>query len=140
MILDKNTILCDGLPTQSANIKAVDTGFIQAGRKNILFYFNVSEDLKGGSTLNFSLHESESENGSFTVITGSTFSLSASDLQSGVKVPYKFLPQSTQKRWIKLVVSAEGTFTAGKVLCALVREDEQEYAEGMYFDKGVLIA
>ncbi len=140
MILDSNAILCDGLPTSASSIKAVDTGFIQAGRKNILFYFNVTEELKGGTSLHLSLYESDTKDGTYTAIIGSSFSLDSSSLTAGVKVPYKFLPQATKKRWIKLVVTPTGSFTAGSVLCALVREEEQEYVDGMYFDKGMLIA
>ncbi len=140
MILDSNTILCDGLPTTAASIKAVDTGFIQAGRKNILFYFNVTEELTGGTALNFSLHEADTKDGTYSEVSGSAFKLDSNTFSEGVKLPYKFLPPSTKKRWIKLVVSATGTFTAGSVLCALIREDEQEYVDGMYFDKGMLIA
>ncbi len=140
MILDKNTILCNGLPTKAENIFAVDTGFMMAGRKNILFYFNVLEDFVGGTSLEFSLHEADSEKGIYSEIENSSFTYTLAELEQGMRAPYKFLPQSTKKRWIKLVVSATGTFTAGSLLCALVREEEDGYTEGMYYDKGMLIA
>ena len=42
------------------------------------------------------------------------------------------------KSWLKMVATPTGTFTAGKVFAAVVREDDQPWEAGMYIDAGVV--
>ena len=60
-------------------------------------------------------------------------------LKTGKPLGWRFIPRGVTKPWLKLVVSPGGTFSAGKLFAAIVREDELPYEDGMYIDKGSLV-
>lgn len=142
MILDKNTILCDGDPLVAANLKAVPVSFDHAGRFKIPFYFVVTDELSAGVT--FALQQGDTATGTFTDIEGSTFALSGDTLEKGSRAPYSILPVAVNKAYVKLkatqtVTGDEVATVTGRVHCALVREFDEPYVAGMYIDKGVTV-
>ena len=60
------------------------------------------------------------------------------DLTAGKSIGWRFLPPGVSKPWIKMVATPTGTFTAGKIFAAVVREEEQSYEAGMYIDAGMV--
>lgn len=139
MILDSNAKLCDGDPNTAANLKTINTGFSFAGREDILLYFNVTEAFVAGTSMVFKLQESDTKTGTFTDVADSEFTLLTAKLVVGAGAPYRYLPKNLKKVWIKFAATAEGTFTAGKIVSGLVTQKNMPYTNGLYIDKGVVV-
>ena len=43
------------------------------------------------------------------------------------------------KPWMRMVVTPDGSFTAGKLFAAITREEMQPYGEGLYINAGETI-
>lgn len=138
MILDSNAKFCDGNPTVISNLKAINTGFSFASREKILLLFRVTKEFIGGTSMTFKLQESDSKDGTFTDVASSEFIFTDEDLKLGATAPYRYLPKNIKKKWLKFVATAEGTFTDGEIIAALVREEDMPYEDGLYIDKGIV--
>lgn len=142
MLLDDNTVLLDSVPVLGAAVtgKAIALNALQfPGRAEpIPVTANVSETFAGGTSVTFKLTQSDKQDGTYTDVPGSSATLALSDLTKGKTIGWRYLPFGTSKPWLKMVATPTGTFTAGKVFAAVVREDDQPYVPGMYIDKGVV--
>ena len=142
MLLDDNTVLLDSAPVQGAAVtgKAIALNALQfPGRSEpIPVTANVSETFAGGTSITFKLTQSDTQDGTYTDVPASSVTLALVDLTKGKTIGWRYLPFGTSKPWLKMVATPTGTFTAGKVFAAVVREDDQPYAAGMYIDKGVV--
>ena len=66
-------------------------------------------------------------------------SVAVADFVKGKRVAWRYLHRSVTESWLKLVLTVTGTDTAGKVFCAIVREDDEPYEAGQYVNKGVVV-
>lgn len=143
MLIDSNAVLLDSaaITDEAVTGPAVGlTSLMKPGRAEpIPIVAKVVEaDFAGGTSVAFKLTQSATEDGSYTDVPGSTVSVVLADLKVGKKIGWRFLPAGTDKPWLKMVATPTGTFTAGKVFAAVVREDDQPYEAGMYIDGGVV--
>lgn len=106
-------------------------------------YFSATADIAGGSKVTVKLQQSDDKTGVYTDVPGSTFEATLADLKAcvkGARVGIKWLPRGVVKPWIKMVVTPTGTFSAGKVFAAIVREDDEAYEPGLYIKDGRVVA
>lgn len=142
MLLDDNTILLDSVPVLGAVVtsKAIALNALQfPGRSEpIPVAASITEKFVGGTALTINLTQSDTADGTYADVPGSAATIAVADLAKGKTVGWRFLPSGVTKPWLKMVATPSGTFTAGKIFGAIVREDEQAYAPGMYINKGVV--
>lgn len=142
MLLDDNTILLDSAPILGAAVtsKAIALNALHfPGRSEpIPISASITEKFVGGTSIAIKLTQSDTSDGTYTDVPGSSATIAVADLAKGKTVGWRFLPSGVTKPWLKMVATPTGTFTAGKIFAAVVREDEQSYAPGMYIDKGVV--
>lgn len=142
MIIDSNTVLLDSAPILGAVVTGDAVGltsFFNPGREEpIPVSAKVVEDFKGGTSVAFKLQQAETKDGSYEDVSGSSVSVALADLVKGQRIGWRFLPFGASKPWLKIVATPTGTFTAGKVFAAIVREDALPYENGMYIDGGVV--
>lgn len=143
MLLDSNLILMDSTPVLGAAVTGPAvalTSFLIPGRAEpIPICAKVAgEDFAGGTSITFKLTQSDTEAGTYTDVPGSTVTVALDDLTVGKAIGWRFLPRGASKPWLKMVATPSGTFTAGKIFGAIVREDDLPYEAGMYIDKGVV--
>ena len=142
MILDDNLVSIDGASLTSAiTPKAIPlTSLLKPGREEpIPVCVKVTETAAGGTSIAIKLQQADTETGTYAEVPGSAATVALANLTKG-NLPYlRWLPPGVTKPWLKVVVTATGTFTAGKIFAAVVREDELPYEAGMYIDKGVVV-
>lgn len=142
MIIDSNLVLLDSVPILGTAVTgppvALTSLLIPGRAEPIPIYAKVLEAFAGGTTVTFKLTQSSTEGGTYDEVPGSAVTVAASDLKVGTPIGWRFLPRGASKPWLKMVATPSGTFTAGKIFGAIVREDDLPYEAGMYFDKGVL--
>ena len=139
MLIDQSLVSIDNKAVSTAITgEAVAlTSFFSPGREEpIPLCVKMTEDAAGGTALNIKLQEAESENGTYEDVPGASISHALAVLKTGALLGWRFLPAAVSKPWLKVVVTPQGTFTAGKIFAALVREDPQPYAAGMHIDGG----
>ena len=141
MILDDNLVSID-----AAAIAATVTGdavaltsIMKPGRvEPIPCVVMVNEAAAGGTSVTIKIQQGDTATGAFADVAGSSVTVALADMVPGKNIGPRFLPAAVTKPWIKFVVTASGTFTAGKISAAVVREDEFMYEAGMYIDKGAV--
>lgn len=143
MLIDSNLVLLDSATIVSTAVTGPAvalTSLLNPGRAEPIPICAkvVGEAFAGGTSITFKLTQSDSEAGTYTDVPGSATTVAASDLKIGTLIGWRFLPRGASKPWLKMVATPSGTFTAGKIFGAIVREDDLPYEAGMYFDKGVL--
>ena len=141
MLIDSNLVLKEGdaYATGAGDALAL-TSLKFAGRMEpIPFIFKVTTSYTGGTSMTFKLQQSDTENGSYTDVDGSSFTLALAALVVGAEAPIRYLPRGVTKPWIKLAYTAAGTFTAGKIFAGVTRESPEAYAAGMYIDSGTVV-
>lgn len=142
MIIDSNLVSLDSVAVTGSAVTgsaiALDS-FLDPGRMEPipLCAKVVGEAFAGGTSLTFRITQSDTEDGAYADVPGSEVSVALADLTVGKSIGWRFLPRGVSKPWLKMVVTPTGTFTAGKVFGAVVREDDLPYEAGMFFDKGV---
>ena len=142
MIIDDNTVLIDSQAVTSAAVTGSAVGLtslLKPGRAEPIHVVAkvVEEDFAGGTSIAFKLQQGDTEDDdSFEDVPGSEVTALLADLTLGKCIGWRFLPPGVSKPWIKMVATPTGTFTAGKIFAAVVREEEQHYEEGMYIDAG----
>ena len=143
MLIDSNTVSINGTALGSSAVTgdAVPLNlFKKPGRQNpICVYVGKAGDaaFAGGTSVAIKIQEGDTETGSFTDVGGVT-TVPLAAMNKGGNFGPRFLPAQVSKPWVKIVVTPSGTFTAGKVFAAVVREDDLPYEEGMYIDGGVV--
>lgn len=143
MLIDSNAVLLDSAAITSSAVtgQAVGlTSLMKPGRADPIFVSAkvVEANFAGGTSIEFKMTQSATEAGSYDDVPGSAVTVPLADLKVGKKIGWRFLPAGTDKPWLKMVATPTGTFTAGKVFAAIVREDDQPYEAGMYIDGGVV--
>lgn len=142
MLIDSNAVLLDSKAVTSSAVTGDAVGLtslMKPGRAEpILIATKVCEDFTGGTSITFKLTEGDTKTGSYSDVSGSAISVPVADLKAGKVIGWRILPTGVKKQWIKMVATPAGTFTAGSVFAAVVREEEQPYEEGMYIDAGVV--
>lgn len=143
MLLDDNLVSIDAESFASAVTgKAVAlTGFLKPGRvEPVPVAIHVNEPAQGGESLTIKLQHSDAEDGSFEDVPGASFTVEAASLVPGRNLGWRYLPPDVSKPWIRVVATPAGSFSAGTLTAAVVREDEFLYESGMYIDKGRTLA
>lgn len=143
MLLDSNLILMDSTPILGAAVTGPAvalTSLLKPGRAEPIPICAkvVGDAFVGGTSITFKLTQSDSEAGTYTDVPGSAVTVPLADLKVGTPIGWRFLPRGTSKQWLKMVATPTGTFTAGKIFGAIVREDDQPYEAGMYINKGAV--
>lgn len=143
MLLDSNLILMDSTPILGAAVTGPAvalTSFLKPGREEPIPICAkvVGTGFAGGTSITFKLTQCATSDGTYTDVPGSSVTVALADLTVGKSIGWRFLPSGTSKQWLKMVATPTGTFTAGKIFGAIVREDDQPYEAGMYIDKGIV--
>ena len=143
MLIDSNAVLLDSAAITSSAVTGPAVGLtslMKPGRAEpIPIVAKVVEAaFAGGTSIEFKLTQSDTEGGSYEDVPGSTVTVALAVLKVGKTIGWRFLPPGVTKPWLKMVATPTGTFTAGKVFAAVVREDDQPWEAGMYIDAGVV--
>lgn len=142
MLIDSNTVSLDSTSILGAAVKGDGVGltsFLNPGREEpIPVALKVVEDFSGGTSIEFKLQQADAKDGTYADVPGSAVSVALADLVKGRRIGWRFLPPGASKPWLKVAATPTGTFTAGKVFAAIVREDILPYEAGMYIDGGVV--
>ena len=142
MLLDDNTIMLDSVAILGVAVTsdaiALNALLFPGRSEPIPVTASITQAFAGGTSIAFKLVQSDTKGGTYTDVSGSSVTVALADLVKGKTIGWRFLPPGATKPWLKMVATPTGTFTAGKVFAAVVREDEQSYAPGMYINKGVV--
>ena len=143
MILDDNLIFFEKASLGSAVTSAAVplNSLMKPGRAEpICVFAQVNETAATGTSITIKLTEADSEAGDYSDVPGSSETILTAALVKGARIYLRWLPSGVTKQWLKADVTLTGsTFTAGKITCAIVREDDLPYATGMYIDKGAVV-
>lgn len=139
MLLDDNNISindCSLEETQTGDAIPL-TSLLRPGRAEpVCVFIRATEKAAGGTSVALAIEHADKENGTFSTVATAT--VTTAELVPGQLLGWRWLPPSVTKPWIRVKATPTGTFTAGKIFAAIVREDPQEYENGMYIDKGQL--
>jgi hypothetical protein len=142
MIYDDNLISIDNAAL-SGTITPVAvplTSLKKPGREEpIAISVKMTEAAAGGTSVAIKLQQCDTATGTFADVPGSSATVLLAAMTKGANIYLRWLPAGVTKPWIKVVVTATGTFTAGKIMAAVVREDDLPYEAGLYIDKGRVI-
>ena len=143
MIIDDNAVLIDAQAVTSAAVTGPAVGLtslLKPGRAEPIHVVAkvMDADFAGGTSVEFKLTQSDTEEGTYDDVPGSAITVALADLTAGKSIGWRFLPPGVSKPWIKMVATPTGTFTAGKIFAAVVREEFLDYENGMYIDAGIL--
>ena len=140
MIIDSNAIFLDSKNVTSSAVTGDPvalTHLFKPGRAEpVRVCVKVLEAFAGGTSIEFTLKESDSKDGTYTAVDGGSVEVVTASLAKGKTIGWRFLPSGVKKQWLKMTATPTGTFTAGSVFAAVVREEEQAYEEGMFIDAG----
>lgn len=141
MVIDSNLVLMDSTPILGAAVtgNAVPlTSFLKPGREEPIPICAkvVGTDFAGGTSITFKLTQCATSDGTYADVPGSSLTVALADLTVGKPIGWRHLPRGVTLPWLKMVATPTGTFTAGNVFAAIVREDALPMETGMYFDKG----
>lgn len=141
MILDDNLVFySEADMTETLTSQAVPLNMLwKPGRAEPVLIWVKAGNAAGGTSVTVKLQESDTESGSYTDVAGSSVTIPLATLQKDKNVYLRWLPAATAKQWLKLAVAKSGTFTAGVLSAAIVREDDQPYEEGLYIDAGTVV-
>lgn len=142
MILDDNLIFFeDGALASGITSAAVPLNSLKKpGRAEpICVFCKVTEAGAGGTSIAVKLQECDTESGTYTDVAGSSETILTAALVKGAKVYLRWLPGAVKKNWLKVAVTATGTYTGGKLTAAIVRENDLPYEAGLYIDKGRVV-
>lgn len=110
--------------------------------KPVLLEVKVVEDFATLTSLAVKLQQADTEGGSYADVPGmDSGAIAVATLKRGYKFPFRWLARGVTKPWLKLVYTVAGSnATAGKVMAALVREEQDSYEAGQYIDKAKVVA
>ena len=138
MLIDDNLVSIDSqaLSGTVTPVAIALNAFKKPGRQEpIPVAIRATRDVAGGTSLTIGFSQSDTQAGTFNA-AGPSWTVTLAELQTGLCVGPRWLPREITKPWIKITVSKTGTFTAGKLFAAVVREDDLPYVSGLYIDKG----
>ena len=144
MLIDSNAVFFDSVPVPSGEVTGSAVGLtslLKPGRAEPIHIcaMVVEEDFAGGTSIDFKLTQSDSESGSYDDVPGSEVTVPLADLKVGRTIGWRFLPAGVTKPWLKMSATPSGSFSAGKIFAAVVREESQPYEAGMYIDAGRIV-
>lgn len=140
MLLDDNLVSIDGVAIGGITGVAVPlTSLFKPGQHHdpIPMVVKVLGEPAGGTSITLKIQQGDDKDGVFTDVAGSTLTVALADMVAGKNIGWRYLPAGVTQQWIKVVVTASGTFTTGKLFAAIVREEEVPMSEGLYIDAGV---
>lgn len=142
MIIDDNLVSIDHVQLSSGAITGEPialTSLFKPGRHHEAIPVNVSvsPDVAGGTQITLSLQQADSADGAFVEVDGTELIVTMDNMEPGTNIGWRYLPSGVTKQWIKFVATPGGTFTAGTLFAAIVRDDEMPYTDGLYLDRGV---
>lgn len=146
MIYDALNIFSDSqaITATADSTKKVHLGGVKIAGKGepILINIKVVEDFATLTSLKVEVQQADTEGGSYaTVGGGDSGAIPVATLKRGYMFPFRFLPRAVTKPWLKLVYTVAGSnATAGKVMAALVHEEQDSYEAGQFIDKGKVVA
>ena len=138
MLIDDNLVSIDSqaLSGTVTPVAIALNAFKLPGRQEpIPVAIRATRDVAGGTSLTIGFSQSDTQGGTYNAV-GPSWTVTLAELQTGLCVGPRWLPREIDKPWIKITVSKTGTFTAGKLFAAVVREDDLPYVNGLYIDKG----
>ena len=138
MLIDDNLVSIDSqaLSGTVTPVAIALNAFKKPGRQEpIPVAIRATRDVAGGTSLTIGFSQSDTQGGTYNAV-GPSWTVTLAELQTGLCVGPRWLPREIDKPWIKITVSKTGTFTAGKLFAAVVREDDLPYVSGLYIDKG----
>jgi len=135
MIIDSNLIFtADAVHTNKNSNAVALTSFSHPSRMgHIPIIFRVTEDFNNLTHLNVSLEQSQTENGIYTAVNDTSFSIVLADLKAGENFGWRCLPNGIDKPWLRLVYEIEGILpTQGKIFAAITAEVDEPYTVDMH--------
>lgn len=141
MIIDSNLVFTDGavVATSVSEPVALTSLFKPRRMDPIPMSVRVMEDFNTLTSLGLRLTESDTAEGVYTDVPGTSMTIPLADLKAGAKIGWRFLPQNVEKPWLKIAYTVTGTVpTSGKIFAALLREREEPYEAGMYINGGIV--
>ena len=143
MIFDDNLISLDNVELSSGSPTAVAiplTSLKIPGREEpIACVVKCTETAAGGTSVTLKLQESATQSGVYADVAGSTVTVLTSSMKKGENIYLRWLPKGVTKPWLKFSATVSGSYTAGKIIAAVVREDDLPYIAGQYIDKGRVV-
>lgn len=139
MLIDDNLVSIDGAAIGGLTGKAIPlTSLFKPGKHHdaIPMSVLVLDEPAGGTAITLKIQQSDAENGVFADVPGSTMTVALADMLPGQNIGWRYVPSGVTQQWIKVVVSASGTFTKGRIFAAVVREEEVPMSAGLYIDAG----
>jgi hypothetical protein len=139
LIIDDNLILIDGEPVATMTSRAVPLTSLQnpgKAHKPIPMSIILYDSPTGGSGVTVRLQHGDSMSGTFEDVPGAELAVSLADVVPGYNIGWPFLPGTVSRPWVRLVVTAVGTFTSGRIFAALVRDEELPMGKELYIDGG----
>lgn len=140
MLIDDNLVSIDGEALKGMTGRAVPlTSLFKPGKHHdpIPMSVKVLDEPAGGTSITMKLQQSDDEAGVFADVPGSELTVALADMIPGQNIGWRYLPSGVTQQWVKVVVTAAGTFTTGRLFAAIVREEEMPMSEGLYIDAGV---
>lgn len=140
MLIDSNLVSIDSAELQGTitPVAIPLNSFLKPGREEAIpVCVQASKDVAGGTSVTIGFEQADEENGTFEAV-GPTYEVPLADLQKGCPVGPRWLPRAITKPWIKITATPAGSFSAGTLFAAVVREDALPYEEGMFIDRGVV--
>ncbi len=140
MIIDSNLILFEGaVSSKTGDAIALNSLQIPGKAEPIHINTKFTENLAGASSVALSLQQADSQNGTFSDVSGASLTVPAADFVVGKRVGWRFIPRSVTSPWLRLKVTVTGTPTAGKLFCAISGFEDEPYEAGQYINKGVVV-
>lgn len=137
MIIDSNLVLFEGGVAGASTPVALTSLLVPGKAEPIPVVCKFTEDLAGAASVEFKLQQGDTRGGTYADVPGTSVTVAAADFRKGRRIGWRFLPRAVTKQWIKLVLAVSGTASAGKVFCAVVREEDEGYESGQHINKGI---
>jgi len=143
MIFDDNLISIDNVALSSGSPTSVAiplTSLKIPGREEpICCVVKMTEGATGGTSVAIKIQQADTQSGAYSDVAGSSVTVASSAMTKGANIYLRHLPKGVTKPWLKIVATVTGSFTAGKIIAAVVREDDLPYVAGQYIDKGRVV-
>lgn len=141
MLIDDSLILIDSQPIKEITSDPIPlTSLFKSGKHHgpIPMCVMLTNETEGGTSISLKLQQSDDEYGVFSAVPGAEMTIDVTNILPGVNFGWRVVPREVTQQWVRLVVTPAGTFTAGRIFAALVREDEVPMSAGQYIDAGVV--
>ena len=143
MLLDDNLVFFDGvaLTDESTSDPVPLNALFRPGRYHdaIPMVVMLTEAPEGGTGITLKLQQADESKGAYGDVPGASMTILLADMVQGENIGWRSLPAGVTKPWMRMVVTPDGSFTAGKLFAAITREEMQPYGEGLYINAGETI-